>query len=69
MRVEQTNREQRATRPVYTSVRFVAMFRYVCLNALLIIVSGAEDLRICAEVGLSESEECQFTVCTFCISI
>ena len=41
----------------------------MCLNALWVIVSGAGVLRICAEVHLSETEQCQFTVCTFCISI
>ena len=65
MRVKQSDKEQRTTRPVQTSVRCVAVFCYVCLSALWVIVSGAGVLRICAELRVSDIEQCQFTVCTF----
>ena len=70
MRAKQTGREERATCPVYTAVRFIAMLCCECLSALWVIASGVGRggvLRICADVPQSETERCQFTACTFCI--
>ena len=41
MRAKQTGREERATCPVYTAVRFIAMLCCECLSALWVIASGA----------------------------